>query len=79
LGGDKRASNVVGMCGRARLSTDLLGHKDQAEVDPDYPAPNIPASWNVCPTDPMLVANAHGVASLVKKAMRVHVMEWVKG
>ena len=23
---------------------------------PAFPAPNIPASWNVCPTDPMLVA-----------------------
>jgi len=26
------------------------------KFDPDYPAPNIPASWNVYPTDPMLAA-----------------------
>jgi len=34
----------------------LLGNKDKLKFDADYPAPNIPASWNVCPTDPVLVA-----------------------
>jgi putative SOS response-associated peptidase YedK len=44
------------MCGRARLSTDYSETRIKLKFDPDYPAPNIPASWNVCPTDPMLVA-----------------------
>jgi len=30
--------------------------KIKLKFDSGYPAPNIPASWNVCPTDPMLVA-----------------------
>jgi len=44
------------MCGRARLSTDYSETRIKLKFDPNYPAPNIPASWNVCPTDPMLVA-----------------------
>jgi len=44
------------MCGRVRLSTDYSETRIKLKFDPDYPAPNIPASWNVCPTDPMLVA-----------------------
>jgi putative SOS response-associated peptidase YedK len=47
---------LVVMCGRARLSTDYSETRIKLKFDPDYPAPNIPASWNVCPTDPMLVA-----------------------
>jgi hypothetical protein len=34
----------------------LLGNKIKLKFEPGYPTPNIPASWNVCPTDPMLVA-----------------------
>jgi hypothetical protein len=34
----------------------LLGNQIKLKFEPGYPAPNIPASWNVCPTDPMLVA-----------------------
>ena len=30
--------------------------KIKLKFDAAYPAPNIPQSWNVCPTDPMLVA-----------------------
>jgi hypothetical protein len=37
------------MCGRARLSTDYSETRIKLKFDPDYPAPNIPASWNVCP------------------------------
>ena len=44
------------MCGRTRLSTDYSETRIKLKFDPEYPAPNIPASWNVCPTDPMLVA-----------------------
>ena len=41
------------MCRHARLSTDYSQTRIKLKFDPDYPAPNIPASWNVCPTDPM--------------------------
>jgi putative SOS response-associated peptidase YedK len=44
------------MCGRVRLSTDYSETRIKLKFDPHYPGPNIPASWNVCPTDPMLVA-----------------------
>jgi hypothetical protein len=44
------------MWGRARLSTDYSETRIKLKFDPDYPVPNIPASCNVCPTDPMLVA-----------------------
>src|SRR5688500_15922295 len=47
---------LSGMCGRVRLSTDYSETKIKVKFDAAYPAPNIPASWNVCPTDPMLVA-----------------------
>ncbi len=44
------------MCGRVRLSTDYSETKIALNFDAIAPAPNIPPSWNVCPTDPMLVA-----------------------
>ena len=44
------------MCGRVRLATDYSETEIQVKFDAAYPAPNIPASWNVCPPDPMLVA-----------------------
>jgi hypothetical protein len=59
---DKRPRNrtkvplLQTMCGRARLSTDYSETRIKLKFDADYPAPNIPASWNVGPTDPMLVA-----------------------
>src|SRR3981081_3757244 len=44
------------MCGRARLSADYSATRIKLRLAPDGPAQTIPASWNVCPTDPMLVA-----------------------
>src|SRR5450756_2265854 len=38
------------MCGRVRLSTDYSEIKIRLKFYANYPAPNIPASWNVCPT-----------------------------
>ena len=43
------------MCGRVRLATEFSDVRVRLKFDPAFPAPNIPASWNVCPTDPMLV------------------------
>jgi hypothetical protein len=53
---DERAHIVGVMCGRARLSTDYSETRIKLKFDPGYAAPNILASWNLCPTDPMLVA-----------------------
>lgn len=44
------------MCGRVRLGTDFSQIRIKLKFDAVATAPNIPASWNVCPTDPMLVA-----------------------
>src|SRR5579859_4008838 len=44
------------MCGRVRLGTDFSQIRIRLKFDTAAAAPNVPASWNVCPTDPMLVA-----------------------
>jgi len=51
------------MCGRVRLATDYSETEIQVKLDAAYQAPNIPASWNVCPTDPILVAVRSQTAS----------------
>jgi putative SOS response-associated peptidase YedK len=43
------------MCGRARLSSDVSEIKLVFSIPPDRPTPNIAASWNVAPTDPLPV------------------------
>ena len=49
------------MCGRVRLGTDFAQIRIKLQFDETAPLPNMAASWNVCPTDPMLVAiNASG-------------------
>src|SRR5882724_13635787 len=55
----------MSMCGRTRLSTD-----------PDYPAPNVPASWNLCPTDPMLVAVRNHDGKRIPQQMRWGLVAW---
>jgi putative SOS response-associated peptidase YedK len=59
------------MCGRARLSTDYSETRIKLKFDSDYPAPNIPASWNVCPTDPMLVAVRSQAGKRIPQQMRL--------
>ncbi len=44
------------MCGRVRLGTDFSQIRIKLKFDQAAAVPNVPASWNVCPTDPMLVA-----------------------
>jgi putative SOS response-associated peptidase YedK len=44
------------MCGRVRLGTDFAQIRIELQFDETAPLPNMAASWNVCPTDPMLVA-----------------------
>jgi putative SOS response-associated peptidase YedK len=64
------------MCGRARLSTDYSETRIKLKFDPEYPAPNIPASWNVCPTDPMLVAVRNQDGRRVPQQTRWGLVPW---
>lgn len=64
------------MCGRVRLSTDYSEIKIRVKFDPAYPAPNIPASWNVCPTDPMLVAVRSEHGKRIPQQMRWGLVPW---
>jgi len=43
------------MCGRGRLSSDVSEIKLVFSIPPHRPTPNIAASWNVAPTDPLPV------------------------
>jgi len=43
------------MCGRARLSSDVSEIKLVFSIPSHRPIPNIAPSWNVAPTDPLLV------------------------
>jgi hypothetical protein len=43
------------MCGRARLSSDISEIKVAFRIPPERPSPNLAASWNVAPTDPLPV------------------------
>jgi putative SOS response-associated peptidase YedK len=72
----ERAPYIPSMCGRARLSTDYSETKIKLKFDPDYPAPNIPASWNVCPTDPMLVAIRSSDGKRIPQQMRWGLVPW---
>jgi putative SOS response-associated peptidase YedK len=40
-----------GMCGRAKLETDVSEIKIAFRIPPEYPTPNCAPSWNVAPTD----------------------------
>src|SRR5262245_20898882 len=74
----KAATNpiLLIMCGRVRLSTDYSETKIKLKFDPGYPAPNIPASWNVCPTDPMLVAVRSQDGKRIPQQMRWGLVPW---
>ena len=66
----------MNMCGRARLSTDYSETRIKLKFDPDHPAPNVPASWNVCPTDPMLVAVRSQDGKRIPQQMRWGLVPW---
>jgi putative SOS response-associated peptidase YedK len=69
-------SYVDNMCGRVRLSTDYSETRIQVKFDAAYPAPNIPASWNICPTDPMLVAVRSQDGKRIPQQMRWGLVPW---
>jgi putative SOS response-associated peptidase YedK len=60
------------MCGRARLSSDVSEIRLVFSIPPDRPAPNIAASWNVAPTDPLPIVRYDGTAG--KRSLDV--MRW---
>ena len=64
------------MCGRVRLSTDYSEIKIRLKFDANYPAPNIPASWNICPTDTMLVAVRSEEGKRIPQQMRWGLVPW---
>jgi putative SOS response-associated peptidase YedK len=64
------------MCGRVRLSDDYSEIKIAVKFDAAYPAPNIPASWNICPTDPMLVAVRSEDGKRIPQQMRWGLIPW---
>jgi putative SOS response-associated peptidase YedK len=47
--------SLLAMCGRVRLSSDVSEIKLVFSIPPHRPTPNIAASWNVAPTDPLPV------------------------
>ena len=64
------------MCGRVRLATEFSDVRIRLKFDPAFPVPNIPASWNVCPTDPMLVAILAEDGKRVPQQMRWGLIPW---
>ena len=67
---------IFGMCGRVRLSTDYSETKIKLKFDALSPAPNIPPSWNVCPTDPVLVAVLSEDGKRMPQQMRWGLVPW---
>src|SRR5437870_3758972 len=63
------------MCGRVRLGTDFSQIRIKLKFDATAPMPNIAASWNVCPTDPMLVAIRED-GKRIAKQMRWGLVPW---
>jgi hypothetical protein len=57
------------MCGRVRLGTDFSQIRIKLKFDQAAAAPNVPASWNVCPTDPMLWLLARTASASPANAM----------
>ncbi len=64
------------MCGRVRLASNYSEIKVRLKFDATYPAPNIPASWNVCPTDPVLVAVWSDDGKRIPQQMRWGLVPW---
>lgn len=63
------------MCGRVRLGTDFSQIRIKLKFDQAAAVPNVPASWNVCPTDPMLAAvNENG--RRIPQQMRWGLVPW---
>jgi putative SOS response-associated peptidase YedK len=64
------------MCGRVRLATDFSDIRIRLKFDPASATPNMLASWNVCPTDPVLVAIRSDEGKRVPQQMRWGLIPW---
>jgi putative SOS response-associated peptidase YedK len=60
------------MCGRARLSTDVSELKLVFKIPPEQPTPNVAASWNLAPTDPVPIVRRDSRSG----ERRLEVMRW---
>ncbi len=60
------------MCGRARLSSYVSEIKLVFSVPPERPTPNIAPSWNLAPTNPLLIV--HYDAKAGERSLEV--MRW---
>ena len=67
------------MCGRAHLSDDYSELKIRLRFDAAAPAPNLQPSWNIAPTDKMLVATYTQDGKRVAETMRWGIIpRWAK-
>ncbi len=64
------------MCGRVRLASDYSEIKIRLKFGSNAPAPNFKASWNVAPTDPMLVATYANGGERIAEIMRWGLVPW---
>jgi putative SOS response-associated peptidase YedK len=64
------------MCGVPDSRPTFSETKIKLKFDSGYPAPNIPASWNACPTDPMLVAVRSQEGKRIPQQMRWGLVPW---
>jgi putative SOS response-associated peptidase YedK len=48
------------MCGRVHLSSEVEKLIEVFSIPSSRPAPNVAASWNVAPTDPLPVVRYNG-------------------
>ena len=64
------------MCGRVRLSNDYSEIKIRLRFDATEPAPNLPPSWNIPPTEKMLVATYTKDGRRISEVMRWGLVPW---
>jgi len=64
------------MCGRVRLSNDYSEIKIRLRFDATAPAPNLPPSWNIPPTEKMLVATYTKDGRRISEVMRWGLVPW---
>ena len=59
------------MCGRVRRSSDVSEIKLVFWIPPHRPTPNVAASWNVAPTDPLPVVRYDAKVVLARARHRI--------
>ena len=64
------------MCGRVRLASDYSEIKIRLKFGSHAPAPNFKPSWNIAPTDPMLVATYAKDGERIAEIMRWGLVPW---